>query len=48
MGKKNEREKDGVEEKRRDGAGGTKSIRMGRRKEVTEDWGAQRTRKRCV
>lgn len=34
MGKKNEREKDGVEEKRRDGAGGTTSIRMGKRKEV--------------
>lgn len=42
MGKRNYREKD------RDGAGGTTSIRMGRRKEVTEDWGAQRTRKRCV
>lgn len=34
MGKKNEREKDGVEEKRRNGAGGTTSIRMGKRKEV--------------
>ena len=34
MGKKNEREKDGVEEKRRNGAGGTTSIRIKKKKEV--------------
>ena len=46
MGKKNEREKDGVEEKRRNGAGGTTSIRMGKRKEVNGKSGEHSVREK--